>query len=95
MGQPSIVEVEYHDFLKILQHATDSKNKIDFSDKQRWASFVRKHKVPEAGMSVKAKAGAMSGNTKAVIIEGAGADDGYYIYSSDDLFCLKYDLGSE
>lgn len=95
MGQPSIIEVEYHDFLKILQHATDSKKKIDKADKERWASFVRKHKVPEAGMNVKAQAGAMSGNTRAVIIEGAGADDGYYIYSSDDLFCLKYDLGNE
>jgi len=46
-------------------------------------------------MGVKARAGAMSGNTRAVIIDGAGADDGYYIYSSDDLFCLKYDLGQE
>lgn len=95
MGQPSIIEVEYHDFLKILQHATDSKNKIDKADKERWQSFVRKHKVPEAGLAVKAKAGAMSGNTKAVIIDGAGKADGYYIYSSDDLFCLKYDFGEQ
>ena len=95
MGQPSIIEVEYHDFLKILQHATDSKNKIEITDKVRWKGFVREHKIPEAGMGVKAKAGAMSGNTKSVIIDGDGADDGYYIYSSDDLFCLKYDLGAE
>jgi hypothetical protein len=95
MGQPSIIEVEYHDFLKILQHATDSRKKIDKADKERWKNFVREHKVPEAGMGIKAKAGAMSGNTKSVIIDGVGADDGYYIYSSDDLFCLKYDLGAE
>lgn len=95
MGQPSIIEVEYHDFLKILQHATDSRKKIDKTDKERWKNFVREHKVPEAGMGIKAKAGAMSGNTKSVIIDGVGADDGYYIYSSDDLFCLKYDLGAE
>jgi hypothetical protein len=42
-------------------------------------------------MGVKAKAGAMSGNTRSVIIDDAGADDGYYIYSSDDLFCLKFE----
>ena len=95
MIQPRIIEIEYHDFLKILQHATDSKTKIDIADKARWKNFVREHKVPEAGMGVKAKAGAMSGNTKSVIIDGAGAADGYYIYSSDDLFCLKYDLGQE
>jgi len=95
MGQPRIIEVEYHDFLKILQHATDSRKKIDKADKTAWANFVRKHKIPEAGMNVKAKAGAMSGNTKAVIIDGDGAADGYYIYSADDLFCIKYDLGLE
>jgi len=95
MAQPRIIEIEYHDFLKILQHATDSKTKIDVADKERWKNFVREHKIPEAGMGVKAKAGAMSGNTKAVIIDGEGPNDGYYIYSSDDLFCLKYDLGKE
>ncbi len=95
MGQASIIEVEYHDFLKILQHATDAKQKIDVADKERWKSFVREHKVPEAGLGVKAKAGAMSGNTRSVIIDGAGKPDGYYIYSSDDLFCIKYDLGRE
>jgi hypothetical protein len=81
--------------LKILQQATDSKNKIEITEKERWKNFVREHKVPEAGMGVKAKSGAMSGNTKAVIIDGAGKADGYYIYSSDDLFCIKYDLGLE
>ena len=86
MIQSRIIEIEYHDFLKILQHATDSKTKIDIADKERWKNFVREHKVPESGMGVKAKAGAMSGNTKAVIIDGAGKADGYYIYSSDDLF---------
>ena len=95
MVQPRIIEIEYHDFLKILQHATDSKSKIDIADKVRWKNFVREHKIPEAGMGVKAKAGAMSGNTKSVIIDGDGAADGYYIYSSDDLFCLKYELGTE
>ena len=91
MGQARILEIEYHDFLKILQRATDAKKKIEIADKGRWSNYVRQHKVPEAGMGVKARAGAMSGNTKAVIIDDAGADDGYYIYSSDDLFCLKFE----
>lgn len=95
MIQPRIIEIEYHDFLKILQHAADSKTKIDIADKIRWKKYVREHKVPEAGMGVKAKAGAMSGNTKAVIIDGDGAADGYYIYSSDDLFCLKFEPGKD
>lgn len=94
MGQARIYEIEFHDFLKILQRATDSRKKIDISDKARWRNFIREHKVPEAGMGVKAKAGAMSGNTKSVIIDGMDDDDGYYIYSSDDLFCLKFESGN-
>lgn len=93
MGQSRIIEVEYHDFLKILQRARDSQKKIDKADKEIWKNFVQKHKVPEAGMAVKAKAGAMSGKIDAVIIDGAGTSDGYYMYSSEDLFCLKFEAG--
>jgi hypothetical protein len=93
MGQPRIIEIEYQVFVAILRNATDTKKKIDITDKEQWDTFVRKHGIPEAGMAVKARAGAMSGKTKRVIIEGAGQDDGYYIYSPTDLFCLKYDLG--
>jgi hypothetical protein len=93
MGQPSIIEIDYQAFRAILRHATDTKKKIDIADKEPWNRFVRQHDIPEAAMAVKARAGAMSGKTKLVIIDGAGKDDGYYIYSPDDLFCLKYDLG--
>jgi len=93
MGQPRIIEVDYQLFRAILQRATDTQKKIEIADKEQWDRFVRKHGIPEAGMAVKARGGAMSGKTKAVIIEGAGKDDGYYLYSVADLFCLKYDLG--
>jgi hypothetical protein len=95
MGQPRILEIPYQEFLTTLRRATDLRRKIDPSDKERWDRFVREHGVPEAGMGVKASAGAMSGKTKAVIIDGDGKADGYYLYSAADLFCLKFDLGLE
>jgi hypothetical protein len=95
MGQPRIIEVNYQEFLGILRRATNSKKKIDTVDKVRWDKFVRQHNIPEAGMAVKASSGAMSGKTKTVIIDGDGKADGYYIYSADDVFCLKYDLGRD
>lgn len=95
MGQPRIIEINYPEFMAILRRATISKAKIDISEKDRWEKFVREHKIPEAGMAVKASSGAMSGKTKAVIIDGLGKADGYYIYSSEDVYCLKYDLGRE
>jgi len=93
MGQQRIIEIDYQAFRGILRQATDTNKKIDVADKEQWNAFVRKHDIPEAGMAVKARAGAMSGKTKLVIIDGTGKDDGYYIYSPDDLFCLKFDLG--
>jgi hypothetical protein len=93
MSEPGIVEVNYQKFLRILRAARDSKHTIEKTDKQAWMAFVRKHGVPEGGLAVHARAGAMSGKTAAIIIEGAGADDGYYIYSSEDLFCLKFEIG--
>ena len=95
MGQPRIIEVDYQDFLRILRQAADAKTKIEMADKTAWTNFVRKHQVPEAGIVVHANAGAMSGKTKAVIIEGSGAADGYYVYAPDDQYCLKYELGQE
>ena len=95
MSQPRIVEVDYQQFVRTLREAVNSKQTIEKTDKESWTRFIKKHDVPEAGMGVYAKAGAMSGKTQAVIIEGAGASDGYYIYSSDDLFCLKYEVGGE
>lgn len=93
MGQPRIIEIDYQEFRAIYRRATDSKKKIDPSEKEKWEKFVRQHNIPEAGMAVKAKAGIMSGKTRSVIIDGDGKSDGYYIYSPDDFFCLKYDLG--
>jgi len=93
MGQPRIIEVDYAAFMAILRQATNSKKKIDVADRERWNRFVKEHNVPEAGMAVKGKAGAMSGKTKTVIVEGMGKADGYYLYSTDDVFCLKFDLG--
>ncbi|HEY4184852.1 MAG TPA: hypothetical protein VGP07_07260 [Polyangia bacterium] len=95
MGQPRIIEIPYQQFLAILRHATDARKKIEVADKERWNSYIREHNVPEAGMAVKAKAGAMSGKTREVIVDGDGKADGYYIYSREDQFCLKYDLGLE
>lgn len=95
MGQRRIIEVEYQDFLRALRHATDAKRKIEKTDKEAWMAFVKKHAVPEAGMRVHAMAGAMSGKIRGVIIDGEGAADGYYLYSPDDQFCLKYELGGE
>lgn len=95
MSQHQIIEIDYQDFLKALRHATDAKKKIEKNEKEAWVAFVKKHEVPEAGMTVHAMSKAMSGKIKSVVIDGVGAANGYYIYSTVDQFCLKYTVGPE
>ena len=95
MGQPRIIEVNYQLFLAALRDATNAKKKIEPTDREQWNRFVKEHKVPEAGMAVKAQSGMMSGKTKTVIIDGFGKADGYYIYSKEDQFAMKFELGRD
>ena len=41
------------------------------------------------------KGGTLSVKVTAVIIDGVGQADDYYIYSSDEAFCLKFESGLE
>ena len=93
MGQRRIIEIHYPEFQKALRSATNQKKKILPADKEAWKAYVRKHNIPEAGFKVRANSGTLSGQTDAVIIEGTGENDGYYLYSADEQFCMKFESG--
>lgn len=95
MSQRRIYEIFYPDFTGMLRKANDAHKTIEKSDKEAWADYVRKHNVPEPALMVRGKAGTLSGQIKPVIINGAGNSDGYYVYSSDEEFCLKFESGLE
>ncbi|MDH3376285.1 MAG: hypothetical protein OEQ39_04880 [Gammaproteobacteria bacterium] len=95
MAQPRILEIDYQDFKRILQKAKDLRKKFDKTDKQKWDAYVRRHNVPTAGVRVKAKKGVMSDKILEVIIDESGAADGYYLYSPEDEFCLKFEPGTD
>ena len=95
MSQRRIFELFYPDFSSILRTANDKHKTIQKSNKEAWADYVRKHDVPEPALMVRGKAGTLSGKVSVVIIDGAGSSDGYYVYSSDEEFCLKFESGLE
>lgn len=95
MGERRIYELQYADFSNILRKASNLKKKIEKTDKEAWTNFVKKHNVPEGAILFRGKAETMSGIVSVVIIDGAGAYDGYYVYSSDDAVCLKFESGLE
>jgi len=93
MGERRIYEFQYLDFRFTLRRATKSGKKIEKTNREAWMDYVRKHNVPEAAMMSRGKSGTMFGNLNAVIIEGAGESDGYYVFSDDEEFCLKFESG--
>ncbi|MGA9574766.1 MAG: hypothetical protein WBS20_12555 [Lysobacterales bacterium] len=95
MSQRRIYEFNYTNFSIILRNATRANQKIEKNDRDAWANYVKKHNVPEGAMLSRGKTGTMSGNVDSVIVEGAGSDDGYYVYSQDEQFCLKFEPGDE
>ena len=93
MGERRIYEFQYLDFRFNLRRATKSGKKIEKKDKEAWMGYVKEHNVPEAAIMSRGKTGTMFGNLDAVIIKGAGESDGYYVFSDDEEFCLKFEPG--
>ena len=92
MNKPRIYSVYYQDFVAALQKAINAGHRIDKTEKQRWADYVRKNKIPEAAMGKHAESMSVGGRIKFVIINDDGDWEGYYAYSNDDQFCLKFDV---
>ena len=95
MGQRRIYEINYSEFSMILRNAIRENQVVEKGNKDAWMSFVRKHDVPEGAVLSRGKTGTMSGKVDSVIIEGAGSSDGYYVFSKDEQFCLKFESGIE
>ena len=93
MNKPRIYSVYYFDFVTALRKATNTGQRIDKREKQRWADYVRRNKIPVAAMSKHAESMQVGGRFESVIINDDGEWEGYYVYSNDDQFCVKYDLG--
>jgi hypothetical protein len=88
MSRPSVKEINYVDFKRILQRAAVGGTRVEPSDRSRWAAFVNANRVKEAGFYAYAKS--HSESLKPVIIDEPEPDGGYYLYSERDEVCLKW-----
>lgn len=91
MARPRIVEVDYFRFQQALRRATDSGERIDRSDKNRWGDWVREHRVREAAFKSFGE-GKYEG-LEPVIIDTEGDWRGYYLVSTVEEACLKWERG--
>jgi hypothetical protein len=88
MNRPTIKEINYADFKRVLQRAVAGGRRVEAADRDRWTAFVAQHRVKEAGFSAYAKN--YSDTLKPVIIDDSEPDGGYYLYSERDEVCLKW-----
>ncbi|ANM30699.1 hypothetical protein ABI59_15625 [Acidobacteria bacterium Mor1] len=86
----NLVEVDFHDFRGLLARAAREGHRLERTDRKSWADYLRKHDVPEGACLYHAKQHSMSGEVSTVILNGTAKHDGLYLYSDDDLFCLRY-----
>jgi len=88
MSRPTVKEINYVDFKRILERAAAGGTRVEPSDKTRWTAFVNAHRVKEAEFHAYARS--HSESLKPVIIDESGPDAGYYLYSERDEVCLKW-----
>ena len=88
MSRPTVKEINFADFKRILAGAATSGTRVEASDKPRWTAFVAQHRVKEAGFHAYAKS--HSESLKPVIIDEPEPNGGYYLYSDRDEVCLKW-----
>lgn len=89
MARPRIVDVDYFQFLHALRKATDTGQRIDVGQKDRWLAWVRENRVKEAAFKTFAE-GKYEGLAP-VIIDVSGEWRGYYLVSEQEEACLKWE----
>jgi hypothetical protein len=93
MARPRIVEVDYFGFQQALRRATDTGGRIDPSQKERWGQWVRDHHIKEAAF--KSFGQGMYEGLQPVIIDADDEWRGYYLVSTSEEVCLKWDRQAE
>jgi hypothetical protein len=88
MSRPTIKEINFVDFKRLLEKATALGTRVEKSDPSRWAAFVAQHGVKEAGFHAYARS--HSESLKPIVIDEPAPSGGYYLYSERDEVCLKW-----
>lgn len=88
MSRPTVKEINFVDFKRMLEQALAAGTRVEKADKQRWSTFVSQQGVKEAGFHAYARS--HSESLKPIIIDEPAPNGGYYLYSERDEVCLKW-----
>ena len=87
MARAKVVEFDYYQFIGLMRRATDTGKRIDKSDGQRWADYIKAKGINEVAATAIARQKFES--ALPVIIDEGLDTDGLYFYSKNDEGCLR------
>jgi len=86
MARGKVVDVDYYQFLRVLQRAADAGARVDRGD-GRWAAYVKEHAINEVAATAIAR---QKFETVIPVIIAEGLEtDGLYFFSKSDEACLR------
>jgi hypothetical protein len=87
MARSKVVEFDYYQFISLVRRATDAGKRIDKTDTQRWATYIKTKGINEVAATAIAR---QKFETAIPVIIDEGLDtDGLYFYSRNDEGCLR------
>jgi len=87
MARARVVEYDYYQFISLMRRATDAGQRIDKSEGERWADYVKKNGINEIAATAIARQ-RFESVVPVIIAEGRDTD-GLYFYSKNDEGCLR------
>lgn len=87
MARSKVVDFDYYQFIGLLRRATDAGKRIDKSELERWAAYIKSKGINEVAATAIARQKFES--FVPVIIDEGLETDGLYFYSKDDEGCLR------
>ncbi|MEM1436259.1 MAG: hypothetical protein AAGG11_19565 [Pseudomonadota bacterium] len=89
MARPRLQEINYFEFKAALANAADNGQRIEPTEKDRWKAWVSEHDVREAAF--KSFGDNVYDDLRPVIITSEDEWKGYYLYSTVDEGCLRWE----
>jgi hypothetical protein len=87
MARSKVVDFDYYQFIGLMRRATDAGKRIDKSDTQRWAAYIKTKGINEVAATAIARQ--KFENAESVIIDEGLETDGLYFYSKNDEGCVR------
>ena len=87
-----MIDVEYDDFVNRLKAAAATGQRIERRDRTKWLAYIRENRVLEGACMVHGRS--VSESIVPVIIDSNDEWNGFYVFSKDDLVCLKFQRDS-